>query len=331
MTQTDEEIKAIMESIAIQTSFTQKKTEDKSFNPLSKEELVELRVATEDGGKPQEKQKSQRLRINDWAHTPVHAMVIEGRSAEDALTFCTPERGITLLKQAGRGPGAAKQGTSWVATDVMALSQFFAAQISLHELDYISKTVSVPSLSDEEQQQLYTRLNCTYLQKLAFVGQIDTFEKISKIYLRESYLNRPATIQKFMDRCRKADGVLEGALQVMKALKRYKISWSKLSSKLPEEKKDPSSREPAPDADQMERSLTQFAQHTWRLFSQIRLYMRECALHANLNHHLDVFIYEGVDLRDSMRSNLARVIDHLKASSISIPSIVSELALEFEK
>ena len=44
-----------------------------------------------------------------------------------------------------------------------------------------------------------------------------------------------------------------------------------------------------------------------RQLGNIELFLEECAYHACLNHHLDTFIFDGIDLRAKLKSDLTNI------------------------
>jgi hypothetical protein len=61
-----------------------------------------------------------------------------------------------------------------------------------------------------------------------------------------------------------------------------------------------------------------------RLYAAVDMYIKECTFHANLNHHLDVFIYRGVDIREQLKIDFAAVVKRLKTMEVKTLELSEE-------
>ena len=53
-------------------------------------------------------------------------------------------------------------------------------------------------------------------------------------------------------------------------------------------------------------------------------YVGTCAIHANLNHHLDCFIYENQDLRESVKKEIEEVAKKLRPKGIKVGQVSAD-------
>jgi hypothetical protein len=63
----------------------------------------------------------------------------------------------------------------------------------------------------------------------------------------------------------------------------------------------------------------------------VDLYIKECAFHANLNHHLDVFIYRGVDIKEQLKIDFAAVAKRLKTMEVKTLELSDEGKLVYKE